>query len=222
MDRQISRYWWAVEQLVKGIGSIEVPSMDNGGELHWVPVKNTIYWEYLQDREVCEFIYNIIKKNYPVHPKEIKKGLSQDKRQRTTYALYMEKIRELGLDEAEYSEYLAFLKEREETGDPYFRRIKIYRTPSETSAAINEFFFAVLDAERRRASINEHADDSKLNRQLVEAYTYRNITKDCPNDCQFLALCQATLTGADVGFLRDTLYTQANTELENDDTEDDH
>lgn len=74
-------------------------------------------------------VYNEAAKSVPSKPKQLKNGsLSQDKRQSTTYDLYVEAITELGLDSEPYGAILEFLRYKE---DAFFRRTLIRRTQRE-------------------------------------------------------------------------------------------
>lgn len=87
-------------------------------------------------------IYNVSLKKAPHAPKELqpdkktgKRKLSKAKNQVTTYALYRGEITLLGLDVADYTDFLVFLKEREENGeDALFRREATFRTPAQMAA----------------------------------------------------------------------------------------
>jgi hypothetical protein len=56
-------------------------------------------------------LYNVLVKDLPAEPKVLKSGsLSQDKSQKTVYALYQSKIQELDLDPSDYTDYLTYLE----------------------------------------------------------------------------------------------------------------
>lgn len=152
MDRQISRYWWALEQL--------------GYNVHG-------------------FIYNIILKDVPTAPKQLKSGaLSKDKSQKTTLKLYRDAIEEHGLNEADYADFLQYLEDQPKE---FFRRIKVERTPAERLASIDEME-DVIDDIRRQPKM------------------YRNITKDCHWDCPYKTLCVAEMDGSNADMIRSELY----------------
>ena len=153
MDRQISRYWWALEQL--------------GYNVHG-------------------FIYNIILKDVPTAPKQLKSGaLSKDKSQKTTLKLYRDAIEEHGLNEADYTDFLQYLEDQPKE---FFRRIKVERTPSERLAAIDEMEDVIEDIRTAKSH-------------------YRNITKDCHWDCPYRTLCVAEMDGSNADHIRNELFT---------------
>lgn len=74
-------------------------------------------------------IYEIFRKGYPQEPKVLKNGsLSQDSRQNTTYELYLSKIKELGLNEADYFDMLQLLKTKDNT---FYRREIVLRNATD-------------------------------------------------------------------------------------------
>jgi hypothetical protein len=152
MDRQISRYWWALEQL--------------GYDVHG-------------------FIYNIILKDYPQPPKQLKSGaLSKDKSQKTTFELYRYAIEVNNLNVDDYADFLQYLQD---TPKEFFRRVKVERTLAERLAAIDEMEDVIADIR-----------DTKR--------FYRNITKDCHWDCPFKTLCVAEMDGSNADHIRNELF----------------
>lgn len=95
-------------------------------------------------------VYNVSYKKVPKPPRELKSGaLSKDKGQLTTGALYRAEIARLGLRTADYVEHLAWLDERERTGeDPLFRREEVFRTPGQMAAFERDLRFEWLDMRR--------------------------------------------------------------------------
>jgi ATP-dependent exoDNAse (exonuclease V) beta subunit len=85
MDRQISRYWWALKMISQGVGRVKKEIIEDGVEkTMWV------HWNELEGREIEGFVYNLIAKDYPREPKVLKSGeLSKDKSQKTTYKKYI-------------------------------------------------------------------------------------------------------------------------------------
>lgn len=179
MDRQISRYWWALEQLVQGKG--EVLSVDT-----WIPTTAaTSFYENIKGRPVSYFVYNIILKDFPVPPRVLKKGdLSKDKSQNTTYELYWQEIERLGLNPEPYQDFLQYLQENPRQ---FFKRVEVRRNPAEVRAAMREFYETALDM----------GDGPRI---------YRNITSDCHWDCGFKDVCMAGFDGSNVNLLLSTLY----------------
>lgn len=190
MDRQISRYWWALNELCKGNGEIAVKTTDGGREL-WVHIKDTNLWGFINGRQVDYFIYNILLKDFPTPPRELKKGgLSKAKDQNTTYALYLKEIQERGLNPEDYQDMLDWLKENPRR---YFSRVEVRRNTNEIRCAMKEFYDTALD--------------------MMNPRIYRNITSDCTWDCLFRDVCMAGLDGSNVQMLLDTLYTVREEEI---------
>lgn len=190
MDRQISRYWWALQQLTKGVGKVK-----HGDEWLHPPFE-------LMDKEVYGFVYNIIVRDAPHAPKVLKSGqLSKDKSQRTTLDLYMQALKDnllLIWDEmnecfdvpAEYIDICDHLAQQE---NRYFRRIDVTRLQPEIDASILEFFTVSQDI----AVLSDMGDSPML---------YRNITPDCSWDCEFRGLCELQITGGNTQLLLDLNY----------------
>lgn len=197
MDRQISRYWWMLQQLTKGIGMIEKDGQ-------WVPFKDTLDFLKIRYKEVAGFIYNIVLRDAPVEPKVLKGGgLSTDKRQKTTHDLYWKELKHRGLiDEngfapAEYHEILDHLASYEnDFGNRFFRRVPVFRGQHEVNAAMMEFYHTALDVHDVERAIKDGQT------QLA----YRNITNDCTWDCPFKTLCHATIAGDDAVSIRNIMY----------------
>lgn len=185
MDRQISRYWWVLQMIAKGIGRIK----SNNGE--WVP------WLTLQDREIDGFDYNLIAKDYPREPKVLKSGkLSTDKSQKTTFEKYYKKIQELGLQTIDYEDMLETLKNKQ---DPFLRRIDVQRTQKELESSIWELLYTGGDIHDVKLLITEKPE-------MVEMVTYRNIGTHCEHMCQFKSLCMAEISGENVSLVRNLGY----------------
>lgn len=95
-----------------------------------------------------EAVYNVLLKKVARPPKRLKDklipkklgggttpALSKDKDQPTTHKLYVEALDELGLDHADYQEFLDFLREREATGEPmFFRRDRVLRSEAQLAS----------------------------------------------------------------------------------------
>lgn len=191
MDRQISRYWWAWNELADGNGLVELYAGD--GTPFWHPVKETVYWPLIEGRKVHGFVYNLIRKEVPHPPNLLKKGgLSKDKSQHTTYELYKQAIEDNGLEEVNYIEMLQHLLVQE---NRYFKRVEVFRSPAEVESAIQEFYWT--------------AQESLEVRERNAGAIYRNITKDCSWDCPFQQICLASIDGSNVQYLIDQFYTKA-------------
>jgi hypothetical protein len=80
-------------------------------------------------QEIEGVVYDVFRKAVPKKPALLKNGtLSQDKRQDTTYQLYLQTIKDNGLNENDYSEILELLKNK---GNSFFHREIILKNASE-------------------------------------------------------------------------------------------
>lgn len=200
MDRQISRYWWALKMIAAGIGKIKGSIIEDGVEKDiWVN------WTDLEGKEIDGFDYNLIAKDFPREPKVLKakKGqtigdLSQDKSQKTTYDRYMAKIIERGEDPSKYADMLAVLKDKQ---DPFLRRIDVKRTDKELESSVWDLLYTGSDIQIAKDLITTGMAD-------VESVTYRNIGNHCEHMCQFKTLCMATIAGENVSMVRKLAYKQ--------------
>lgn len=188
MDRQISRYWWALEQIAKGVGKVKDRTTEND---RWISFPD------LEGREISGFDYNLIAKDYPKEPKVLKSGkLSTDKSQRTTYAKYVKKLIELNLSPEDYQEMLTVLADKP---DPFLQRVKVYRTQKELTSAAYEFLYTASDIQDVRDSITRLP-------QLEESKTYRNIGHHCETMCSFRSLCKTEIEGGNVSLVKNLGY----------------
>jgi hypothetical protein len=196
MDRQISRYWWALQKICEGAGLVKV-SEDAEGNPVWDK------FDLLLGCEIDGFDYNLIAKDAPKEPKtlKLKKGqtvpeLSKDKSQKTTYAWYLAKIEELGLDSGDYMDILNVLISKP---DPFLNRLNVLRSQDELDAAIWEFVYTSEDILKVRKIIKE--DPIKQ-----DAVTYRNISTKCTSMCSFKALCQTEINGGNMSLTKNLGY----------------
>lgn len=137
-------------------------------------------------------IYVQVSKNPPVPPKITKKGVSTDKRQRTTFKLYKKALIEhYGTISNAPAENIEFLDNLFETGYSQFVNVS-WVTRSE---AQNVSFYERLIAE----------GFDMLNPQYN---LYPNPTKDCAWDCPFLQVCKAMEEGASWEYLLSTMFTE--------------
>lgn len=194
MDRQISRYWWALQQISKGIGMIKVTSVVAGEHVDsWQP------WDVLLGKEIDGFDYNIIAKDFPREPKILKSGkLSTDKSQKTTYQKYVDKLFELNLPYSDYEEVLELLKNKP---DPFLKRIDVIRTQNEIDSSIWEMLYTAGDLHDIKMLVTEKPE-------IAEEVTYRNIGQHCDHMCQFKTLCMATIAGDNVSLVRNLGYKE--------------
>jgi hypothetical protein len=192
MDRQISRYWWALQQISKGVGFVK-----NAATGEFEP------WQELLGLEIDGFDYNLIAKDFPKEPKQLKpkKGqsigaLSVDKSQKTTYDLYLRKIQQLGLEESDYTEMLEMLKAKQ---DLFLNRIDVLRTQTELEAAAMEFFYVSSDIQNVRMLLDKFPEQE-------EQMTYRNIGNKCTTMCSFTAICRTAIEGGNVSLTKNLAY----------------
>jgi hypothetical protein len=214
MDRQISRYWWALEQLARGNGWIWNTAANN-----WIDINIEHLGKLIKGKEPSGFIYNIILRDYPTVPEQLKKGgLSKAKNQKTTYKIYLQAMDKAGYLELkedgsidytyqaaeDYQEILDHLKAQEtEFGNRFFRRIPVVRNENEVQAAMQEFLAVVHDME----SVRINADDQKAYGESAFDRTYRNINADC-SWCNYRALCVAELDGSHADMIKNLAYRQ--------------
>jgi hypothetical protein len=192
MDRQISRYWWALKMISAGIGRIKETFTEDGVEkTAWVR------WNQLAGKEIDGFDYNLIAKDFPKEPKVLKSGkLSTDKSQKTTFDLFVKKIQELHLDGNDYNEFLRFLSEKPNN---FFSRVDVRRSDAELESAAWEFSYTAGDIHDVKLMITQ-------NPQSTEALTYRNITNNCMHMCQFKSLCMTAIDNGNVSMVKNLGY----------------
>jgi hypothetical protein len=190
MDRQISRYWWALEMISKGIGRIKKKGT-NGEKDMWVQ------WHEIAGKEIEGFTYNLIAKDFPREPKILKAGgLSKDKSQKTTWDKYMAALDRMNLDKGEYHLILDHLNGKP---DAFLRRVNVLRTPNELESSVWEFLYTVNDIHDVSMALLQHPE-------RVDEITYRHIGTHCDHMCQFKAICQASIAGDNVQLVRNLAY----------------
>jgi hypothetical protein len=189
MDRQISRYYWALQQIAAGVGRVK------NGDGMWVR------FEPLVDKEIYGFIYNLILKDVPKKPELLKKGgLSKAKSQKTTLGLYQQAIMENGLNSDDYADIMYYLGT---IPNQYFRRIEVTRLQEEIDASMWEFYYTAEDMAGLRAGLDL---EKKLGTPpgagtKPSDKLYRNITRDCHWDCEFKSICQSEIEGVNTSLL---------------------
>jgi hypothetical protein len=177
MDRQISRYWWAIQKLKEGEGEV-LEGQD------WVTSLGSRLFIAGQGKEIAGFVYDIIKKDYPHPPEVLKKGdLSKAKNQKTSYDLYLQALNDNNLHIDAYQDILDYLKTKP---DGFFRRVQVFRTQGEVDASLDEL--------------------AEVAKDMVNPRMYRHITKDCSWDCDFKGLCQASMDGSNVDMLINLMF----------------
>jgi hypothetical protein len=186
MDRQISRYWWALKMIAAGIG--EVKDKETG---EWVQ------YEVLKGKSIDGFDYNLIAKDFPKEPKVLKSGkLSTDKSQKTTYELFMKKLNEVGVFTDDYLDFVEFLRTKP---DQFTKRVDVRRSDAELESSAWEFSYTAGDIHDIKLMI-------KNNPNTIEPLTYRNITNNCMHMCQFKSLCQTAIDGGNVNMVKNLGY----------------
>lgn len=192
LDRQISRYWWALTALGQGYGYVW-----QGDEVGWVPVKQTQLYEVIQNQSPSEFVYNIIGKSAPKPPKILKdKSISKDKKQNTTLELYKKAIVENGLKFADYTDMLEML---EKQGNKFLRRVSVVRSMSECQAAIEDFAKVGREIMNLRLMLEYDPMDA-------EQHLFWNITWDTPTFNQYYPLIQAEVKDENINMVKVLLY----------------
>ena len=186
LDRQISRYWWALSALREGHGYV-------WEDEQWKHVSDTTFGQKIHSHlPVSKFTYNLIRKEVPKAPYMLKGGrLSKAKNQNTTKRLYEQAIEHFGLNRSEYADIL------EEFSDQKFlRRVEVVRNWNECCAAIDDFAKAAKDMLQLRKAVEE-GNESGL---------YWNITWDTPTFNAYFPLIQAEVMGENVSMVRAALY----------------
>lgn len=209
LDRQISRYWFALTALCQGEGFLWDSTLEK-----WVDVKDTSLYPILKHyKGPEEFIYNILRKDIPEQPKPLKKGgFSKAKDQNTTYELYMKALREAGLikvvdgKEVEPSEYQDILVHLENQGNKFMRRLKVYRNWNECTEAMNDFAKVSREMMKVREEIKQGIDD----------HLYWNITYDTPSMNSYYPLIQAEIMGENTNMVLAGLFHTEKHEPKND------
>lgn len=135
-------------------------------------------------------IYNALIKEPPGPPRILKDGsISKDKSQRTTYDLYLEAIKQNGLDRADYTEILEILHDK--GWNQFFVRDGLQKNIEE------------LESFEERLSM-EYEDMSQVLAQPERAYPNPS-QQNCPG-CSYIALCQSMEEKGDVDYLREEMY----------------
>ena len=135
-------------------------------------------------------IYNVLVKDPPKPPKQLKDGsLSRDKSQRTTFELYLQSIHTLGLDPNDYEEHLNWLGQKE--WSQFFLRELIERNLEELESFEKRLYYEYLDMQK---SID------------LEEWRYPNPSQwNCPG-CGMLPLCQTLEEQGDPDYIIENMY----------------
>lgn len=127
-------------------------------------------------------IFNFIFKNVPAPPTSIRKGtaLSKDMSQSTTAALYRQAIRQMGLNEADYTEILIALEKQ--GYNAYFRRVEAARNLEELLSFERHLYYQAVDM---------------LNVERSDDYAYPSGSLYRCGTCPFLQGCKSADDGGD-------------------------
>lgn len=153
-------------------------------------VQTVIYWWALKQMgiEARGVIWDYLRKKIPTVPTLLKsgKGLSVAQNIDTTPKVYLQAIKDNGLDEKDYEEILSSLSTKEET---FLKRIKLPFNKALMNQVVNDTKSAAIQI-----------------KVLGEIVNDRNMTKDC-TWCDFFSLCQTEMRGLDSEFIRKKQYT---------------
>ena len=184
MDRQISRYLWALNMLSSGVGRVLKDDT-------WV------VWNEVLGKGIDSFIYNLIAKDFPKEPKVLKSGkLSTDKAQKTTYTLYKQAIQRLGLSENDYTDILEYLKQQP---DRFLKRLQVIRTGEELEASVWEFFYTAKEIKSLKEVL-------QVDKTFQDRLCYRHIGHHCMTMCGYRPLCQTAIEGGNVDLMKVNAY----------------
>lgn len=143
-------------------------------------------------------IYNTISKFSRGWPERLDNGsFSKKKNQRTTYDLFLFRLKKEGMDTGPYQEVLSYLKERPPVGR-YFTT----RSEHELLDFEHGLYHTVMDME----AVRQHPEEAYPN---PSAYT-------CGN-CPYLSLCKAKSEGKDEEFIAAMGYKQEVPHYDTDD-----
>ncbi len=148
-----------------------------------------LYWR-IEDVVPLEAVYNVLIKDPPKPPRVLKDGsISKDKSQRTTYDLYLDTIKELGLKRGDYAEILGYLKEK--GWSQFFRREGVQRSQEELESFGRRLYYEYEDMQRAI---------------LDPGYAYPNPgQRTCPG-CAMMPLCQSMEEGGDPDYVKAEMY----------------
>jgi hypothetical protein len=137
---------------------------------------------------VLGFVWDYIRTKAPAIPELLKKGeLTRRANIDTDYHTYMDAIRVNDLNPKDYKEILEGLKKE---NSRFFKRVYL---PSPSREMIDN---AVKDAKDTAIEI----------KNLGQILKDRNMTRDCPRQCDYYNLCQSEYRGIDSDFIRKTEF----------------
>lgn len=133
------------------------------------------------------FVYNELWKKVPHAPKElVRGGLSVNKQQDTTLALFMESIEKGNYNPESYADYINFLREYPKD---FVRRTQVHRSPAELMKQSERICMEAMD-------------------MLSDPMIYPSPNKMNCNGCWFRMPCLATQDNSDVEFILTAQYKQ--------------
>lgn len=143
---------------------------------------------------ICGFVWDYLRTKAPTIPEPMKKGgLTQRQDIDTDYYTYAKAIEDNNLDPTDYEEILYRLKQE---NSRFFKRVYL---PSPSKEMIEN---AVQDAKDTAIEI----------KNLGKVLRDRNMTRDCPFDCDYYNLCQAEFQGVDGDYIRETEFEERDPE----------
>lgn len=126
--------------------------------------------------DVQGFVIEEIRKKVPSPPLTLKKGgLSRNKNQSTTAALYEKAIKEGGHNPAEYADFVDYLRSNQQE---YFRRIEVDRNPNELNRMSELILMEAID-------------------MFNDPYIYPHSNRWNCSGCAFYTPCLLKLEGSD-------------------------
>jgi len=150
-----------------------------------------IYWRLTGDMPRGA-VYNALIKSPPGPPKILKAGnLSQDKAQRTTYDLYLQAIKDNGLDKSEYEEILAYLKDKKWA--QFYLREGVTMNEEQLLSFEHRLYYEYLDMQKVIAE---------------PEWAYPNPSQRTCGWCSVLPICQAMEERGDPDFIKENMFIE--------------
>jgi hypothetical protein len=179
--------WWLVDY--KFVSSIDTDKLETDLQV------SSYLWaaEQHYQRPFEGMLYIQLTKSPPEYPKPlVRGGLSVDKRQRTTHALYRQALLEFypdGKFPQQYIEFLNYLAEQETPeGDRFIWWTKVRRNQASKMSTFQHILMEGYEM------LNPHLS------------IYPNSTRDCMWDCSFRSVCLAMDDGGDWEYLLKEQY----------------
>jgi len=142
-----------------------------------------LFASHIYDVEFEGMVYLQLKKDYPKPPQRlVNGGLSMNKNQNTTRALYLKELREMYGNKVpvKYAEFLKVLKANEtDEGDKFIKRTYVRRSPNALQAEYEKILMELDDM------------------LYADLPLYPNPTRDCSWDCSVRSPCLIKDDGGD-------------------------